>query len=154
VAGFVGGALGGIASALLGPIGWSAAGIGNWAVFGVAIGLFQWLALRGYRSVGTWFVVASTLGWMLFLLGGAWGWVVAGVAVGLMQYFSLTPWKGAGWWIVANPIAWLVAGWAGIAVGTPLLGSNPALAWVAGWGVVGLVGAIILLLPLSRLAEQ
>src|SRR3990172_4753049 len=149
IAGFVGGALGGLASGILGIMGAGGAGFGNWAVFGVAVGLLQWFALRGYRPVGTWFILASMVGWTLFIFGGEWGWVVSGVAIGLLQYLSLTNWKGAGWWIVANAIAWPIAGWAGIAVGTPLLGPNPVLGWIIGWGVVGLVGAIILLAPLS-----
>jgi hypothetical protein len=152
VAGFVGGALGGIASGAMGSVG---GGIGNWAAFGVSIGIMQWFALRGYRSVGMWFIFASMLGWMLFVVGGPQGgWIVAGVAVGLMQYLSLTRWQGAAWWIVANFIAWPVAGAVGYGVGLLLLGSNPVLAWIVGWGVVGLVGAILLLWPLSRLQEK
>jgi len=151
VAGFVGGALGGIAS---GAIGAAGGGIGNWAIFGMAIGLLQWFVLRSYRPVAWFFVFASVLGWMLFMLGGAWGWVVSGVAVGLLQYLGLTKWKGAGWWILGNIIAWPVAGWIGILIGMMLLGWNPFLAWIIGWGVVGLVGAVILLAPLSQLKEK
>ena len=152
VAGFVGGALGGIASGLMGSVG---GGVGNWAAFGVSIGLMQWFALRGYRSVGMWFIFASMLGWMLFVVGGPQiGWIVAGIAVGLMQYLVLAQCKGSVWWIVANPIAWPIAGVVGYGVGLLLLGSNPILAWVVGWGVVGLVGAALLLWPLSRLQEK
>jgi hypothetical protein len=115
----------------------------------------QWFALRGYRSVGMWFIFAGMLGWMLFVLGGfQGGWIVAGVAVGLMQYLSLTRWKGAAWWIVTNPIVWPIAGAVGYGVGLLLIGSNPMLAWVVGWGVVGLVGAALLMWPLSRLQEK
>lgn len=64
--GFSGGALGGITS---GAIGAARGGIGNWAVFGMAISL----------------------------LGGAWGRVVYGMAAGLLQFPGLTNWKGAGW---------------------------------------------------------
>ena len=151
VAGFVGGALGGIASGAIGVVG---EGIGNWASFGVAIGLLQWFVLRSYRPVAFWFVLASLIGWMLFILGGAWGWIVSGVAIGLLQYLGLTQWKGAGWWIPGNIIAWPIAGLVGIAVGTPLMGSNPFLAWIIGWGVVGLVGAMILIVPLSQLKTK
>ncbi len=164
VAGFVGGALGGLASGLFSLMGLSAAnpsvttllstGLGNWAVFGVALGSLQWIALRGYRPVGTWFIFASMLGWMLFVLGGAWGWIVSGIAIGLLQYLALTKWQGAFWWIIANAIAWLIAGWAGIIVGTLILAANPILAWIVGWGVVGLVGAIILLAPLGQLKAK
>lgn len=154
VAGFMGGALGGFVSALLGVTGLSAAGLGNWSAFGACLGIFQWFALRGYRDVGSWFVLASAIGWMLFMVGGTFGWVVAGLAVGLMQYLSLTKWKNAHWWIIGNLLAWPIAGWVGVMVGTPLLAVNPALAWVTGWGVVGLVGAIILLVPLTQLGRE
>jgi hypothetical protein len=62
VAGFVGGALGGLGSGIATLTGAGLAGIGNWAIFGVSIGLLQWLALRGYRTVGTWFVLSSMVG--------------------------------------------------------------------------------------------
>ena len=149
VAGFVGGALGGIASGAMGSVG---GGIGNWAAFGVSIGLMQWFALRGYRTVGIWFIFASMLGWILYLVGGPQvGWIVAGVSVGLMQYLGLAQWKGAPWWIVGNALAWPVAGAVGYGAGLSLLGANVMLAWIVGWGIVGLVGAALLLWPLSRL---
>lgn len=155
VAGFIGGALGGLVSGAMGPVG---AGIGNWAAFGAAIGLMQWFALRGYRAVGVWFVFASTLGWTLFTLagglGGAWGWIIAGGAVGILQSLSLGQGKGAFWWIVVNPLAWLIAGWAGVIVGMPLVQVNPVLGWIVGWGVVGLVGAIVLIAPLTQLQAR
>ena len=155
VAGFVGGALGGAASGAMG-LAWG--GIGNWAAFGAAIGLMQWVALRGYRPVGIWFVVASTLGWTMFVLGGRpqdpGGWIVAGAAVGILQSLSLARWRGAFWWIPANVIAWPIAGTLGIIAGTPLLKDAPVLAWILGWGVVGLVGAVILLAPLTQLKTR
>jgi hypothetical protein len=159
VAGFVGGALGGAASGAMG-LAWG--GIGNWAAFGAAIGLMQWVALRGYRPVGTWFVVASAFGWTTFVLGARlttgpdpwWGWIVAGAAVGILQSLSLARWRGAFWWIPANVIAWPIAGTLGIIVGTPLRKDAPVLAWILGWGVVGLVGAVILLAPLTQLKAR
>jgi len=157
VAGFVGGAIGGLASGILGITGLGAGGFGNWAIFGASLGFFQWLALRGFHAedsqsrLGTWFILASVIGWALFMVGGPWGWVVAGIAVGGLQYFSLADFKGAFLWIIVNPIAWLFAGWVGMAVGTPLLSINPVLAWLVGWGVVGLVGAFLLLIPLILL---
>lgn len=154
VAGLVGGVLGAVASALLGFMGLAGRGLGTWAILGLVLGLFQWLALRGYRTVGTWFVLASTLGWMFFLLHPVWGWVSAGLAVGLLQYLSLSKWKGAAWWIVANLIAWPIAGGIGMAILTSLSASDPGLAWVVSAGITGLVGALLLLMPLSRLAEE
>jgi hypothetical protein len=42
----------------------------------------------------------------------------------------------------------------GYGIGSLLLSSNPILAWIVGWGVVGLVGAALLLWPLSRVQEK
>jgi hypothetical protein len=104
--------------------------------------------------VETWVIFASMIGWTLFPLGGAWGWIVSGLAVGVLQYLGLAHWKGAEWWIVANPVAWSIAGMIGVAAGSLLLSANPVLAWIFGWGVVGLAGAAMLLLPLSQLEER
>ncbi|MEA3408623.1 MAG: hypothetical protein U9R48_11210 [Chloroflexota bacterium] len=143
----VGGLLGGSINLAVGVMG---AGVGNWAILGVSLGLFQWLALRGYRNVGTWFILASTLGWMLFNLGGR---IVSGVAVGIMQYLSLTQWRGAVWWIPANIIAWPVAGRLGTRLGMSM-GLDPGLSWLVAAVLTALVGSIILLFPLSRLAKK
>ncbi|RLD06052.1 MAG: hypothetical protein DRI56_08645 [Chloroflexota bacterium] len=152
IAGFIGGALGGIGSGLMAP---TPEGIGNWAVYGAALGIFQWYALRGYRSVGVWFIFASMLGWMLFPFGGpVWGWVVAGLFIGVFQSLTLSGTKNVFWWIPANIIAWALAGLVGYQVGLLIIGTNPVLAWVIGWGVVGLVGNIILLYPLKMLKEK
>lgn len=152
VAGFVGGALGGIASGMVALAGvGGVGGIGNWAAFGTCIGLFQWFALRGYRPVGGWFVLASALGWLIFPVGGAFGWMVSGAAVGLLQYLGLTNYKGSGWWIIGNVIAWPLAGVAGLAVMSAF--SDPFLPWIMGGGAAALVGAVVLLFPLSRLKE-
>ncbi|MBN1584683.1 MAG: hypothetical protein JXA89_28510 [Anaerolineae bacterium] len=161
-AGLVGGALAGLINRMVGPL---EDGIGNWAVFGAAIGLAQWFALRGYRDVGMWFVLSSTVGWIFFLLQGCIaasaaregvrfeleGWVAAGAAVGLLQFVGLRKWKQAGWWIPGNIIAWPIAGWAGTTVVALLSKPNRTLAEVVSNAVTSLVGAIILLAPLSRL---
>ncbi len=151
IAGFIGGALGGIGS---GAIGTAPGDIDNWAIYGLAIGIFQWYALRGYRSVGSWFILASLLGWMLFPLGGIVGWAVAGLFIGAFQSLTLTRSKNSFWWIPANIIAWTVAGLAGIQVGMLFIDANPVLAWVLGWGAVGLVGNIVLLYPLKIMEEK
>lgn len=152
VANFVGGALSGVANLIVGLWGY---GVGNWAIVGVSLGIAQWYAFRGYRgyhSVNTWFVLASAIGWMLFNLGG---WIVAGVAVGLMQYLSLTRYKGAGWWILGNAIAWPIAGWIATAIVVPTLGGLEfPLALVVLGGITGLLGAVLLLWPLSQLTQK
>lgn len=152
VAGFVGGALGGIASGTVAILGIGGmGGIGNWTAFGTCIGLFQWFVLRSYRPVGSWFVLASALGWLIFPVGGAFGWVVSGFAVGLLQYLGLTNYKGSAWWIIGNIIAWPIAGTVGLIAVSMF--SDPFLPWIVGGGAATLTGAIILLFPLSRLQE-
>ncbi len=155
ICGFIGGALGGLASGLVGfaNVG-GPGGVGNWAVLGASIGLLQWFALRGYREVGTWFPLASLAGWAFFPLGGNLGWFVAGLAVGLLQYLSLSRSRGSFWWIPANTIIWFFAGWAGIFFGMPVVAINPPLGWIFGWGIVGLVGAILLIIPLALMKRD
>jgi hypothetical protein len=160
MAGLIGGAVGGIASGLLGMFALGLEGFGNWAAFGAALGLAQWFALGNYRPMGAWFPVASTLGWMIARIGEISGgltgaFIVAGIAVGLLQFFSMTKYAGSGWWFFGNLIGWPIAGAVGFFVGaviTPMIGFE--LAWIVGWGVVGLVGAIILIAPLSRLKPK
>lgn len=160
LAGLIGGAVGGIGSGVLAWFGWGLEGFGNWAIFGAALGLAQWFALGNYRPVGAWFPLASMLGWMIAMFGQLEGdltgaFIVAGIVVGLLQFFSMTKYAGSGWWFLGNLIAWPVAGTVGFFVGavvTPMIGFE--LAWIAGWSVVGLVGAIILIAPLSRLKPK
>jgi hypothetical protein len=149
--GALGGAAGGLVSALMGLV---LGGVGNWAAFGMCIGLAQWAALRSYRPVGAWWALASTLGWALFSLGGAWGWIVSGLIVGILQSFSMRKYTGAAWWIIANQVAWWIAGAIGLFVGAPMLAGNPALAWLVGWAVVGLLGAAILIVPLTQIKTK
>jgi hypothetical protein len=154
LAGLFGGAIGGIASALLGFIDMGFEGFGNWAVYGAALGMTQWFVLRGYHPVNAWYPLGSTLGWMTFNFGGPLGgWFVAAIVVGVLQFFSLRNLKESGWWIPANFIAWPIAGAIGFVVGTLLTPTDFSLAWVIGWGTVGLVGNTILVVPLAKLRK-
>lgn len=151
VAGFIGGVLGAVASFFIGPEG---KGFGNWAAYGTAIGLFQWLALRGYRKVGTWFVLASMIGWIFAMIGGYLGLIAVGIAVGLLQYMGLTKYKGAFWWIIFNPIAWFVSGSICLQLHGALINTHLILGTLLEFGLGGLLGTAILLFPLSRLAGE
>ena len=51
-------------------------------------------------------------------------------------------------------VAGLVGGALGIVIGAPLLKDSPVPAWIVGWGVVGLVGAVILLAPSTKLKAR
>lgn len=151
IACFIGGAFGGAVSGAIGN-----QGFGNWAVYGAAIGIMQWFALRAYLPVGGWWAVASALGWAsapLFAFTPLGGFCV-GLAIGILQVIGLKA-KGSGWWIGGNTIAWGVAG-----ILLPLLvgpvGSafGFVLGWIVGWGIIATIGALLLLLPLSKLAPQ
>jgi hypothetical protein len=160
LAGLAAGALGGLASDLLGLLAFGLGGFGNWAVYGAVLGLLQWLVLEGYRPVSPWWPLITTLGWTLAavgdVLGGlAFAFIVAGITAGLFQFFFLRKYANAGAWIFGNVFAWPVSGVFGYLVGTlvtPVLGFD--WAWVVSWGEVGMVGAIILIIPLSRLIPR
>lgn len=156
IAGFLGGALGGLLSGLI-TVTFGGVPAANWAAFGGSIGLAQWLALRSYRPVGGWFVVASAIGWAIFPIippSPVTGWVAVGLVVGLLQYFSLRNYGRAYWWIVANPIVWLIATSIAILVASPIFGKDPIWGWIIGWGIVGLVGSCLLLVPLGFLRKE
>jgi hypothetical protein len=160
LAGLVGGALGGIASGLLGLLALGLGSFGNWAVYGAALGLLQWFVLGDYRPVSAWWPLVTTTGWMFAAVGEALGglvfaFILAGVMVGLFQFFFLRKYTNAGVWIIGNVLAWPVAGATGYLVGTfitPTVGLE--WAWVVSWAEVGMLGAIILIMPLSRLKRK
>jgi hypothetical protein len=148
---FLGGAVGGLISgAMQGAL---SGGIGNWAAYGAAIGLMQWIVLSRYIPVGIFWALASTLGWSSLALFQAIhiptpiDWFLTGIVVGVLQWFFL---KGKAtnteWWILLNGLAWLFGGFAGIFGGMLFLQftGNPVLTWVLGWAFVGLLGALIL----------
>jgi hypothetical protein len=160
LAGLVGGALGGIASGLLGLIPLGLGGFGNWAVYGAALGLLQWFVLGDYRPVSPWWPLVTTAAWTLAavgeILGGlVFAFILAGIMVGVFQFFLLKEYPNAGVWIIGNLLAWPIAGATGYLVGTLI---TPAIgfewAWVVSWAEVGLFGAIILIMPLSRLKRK
>jgi hypothetical protein len=79
---------------------------------------------------------------------------VARLVNGILQSLSLARWRRAFWWIPANAIAWFVAGLAGLLVQALLLPATTALGWIVDSDVVGLVGALVLLVPLSELKAR
>ena len=148
IASFIGGALGGALSGAMGD-----QGFGNWALYGAAIGIMQWLALRAYLPVSGWWAVASAVGWAStpFFAFTPFGGFFVGLAIGILQIIALKA-SGKGWWIGGNALAWGVAGLLlpGLAF---IIGSifEFALGWIIGWGSIAAIGALLLLLPLSRL---
>ncbi len=148
---FIGGAFGGALSGAIGE-----QGAGNWAVYGAAIGVMQWFALRGYLPVGGWWALASALGWAsapLFVFT-PFGGCFVGLAVGVLQIVGLKA-KGLLWWVGGNAVAWGAAG-----ILTPPLAKfiggafGFALGWIIGWGIIAAISALFLLLPLARLVPE
>ena len=148
VASFIGGALGGAFSGAMGD-----QGFGNWAIYGAALGIMQWFALRGYLPLGGWWAVSSAIGWAFAPLfgGNPLGGFMVGLAIGFFQIIGLKV-EGKFWWIGGNALAWGL-----VALLLPMLveplgnAFGFALGWIIGWGLVALIGAFLLLLPLSKL---
>jgi len=144
---FVGGAIGGIASAWLGN-----AGFGNWAIYGACLGIAQQTAIKKYIPATGWWAVASTVGWALYPLGQFWAPVLVGISLGILQSLSLRKVSGKGWWVGGNLVIWPLVTMIGMAIVGPIFGTfGPVLGWIVGWGLVGLLGAILLIYPLSQL---
>ena len=148
IASFIGGALGGTFSGAIGD-----QGFGNWAVFGAALGIMQWFALRAYLPVGGWWALASAVGWSFAPLFGdnPFGGFFVGLAIGALQIIGLKA-KGQGWWIIGNALAWGLTGFITLFLIEPIGSAfGFVLGWIIGWGMVGAIGASLLQLPLSRL---
>lgn len=93
------------------------------AAIGAIFGILQWLVLRKLIYGASWWILASTLGWILGeaiaqlwtiavtgIMGVEVRAIVVGAAVGLVQWFVLRRFVyGAGWWILASTIGWTVA---------------------------------------------
>lgn len=160
----LGGAVGGFLSGALGVLGLKTpGGLGNWTVFGVAIGVSQWLVLREYLDIGPPWAVFSALGWSAWSLFEAGhlspylGWATVGLIVGILQYLVLMRVRRkAFWWIPANIFGWLVAGPVGWVIGMILLQARLSLpaAWVVGWACVGAVGSLVLGFSLARMPAR
>lgn len=159
-----GGAAGGFLSGALGAAGVETpGGLGNWTVFGAAIGISQWWVLRGYLGVGPSWAALSALGWSVWSYFQATqapapaGWLVVGLAVGVLQWFSLMQRvRRHILWIPANVLAWPIAGGLGTAFGFFLAGSgvDGPVAWVLGWACVGAVASLVLGFVLRRMPRK
>ena len=151
IASFIGGALGGAFSGAMGD-----QGFGNWAIYGAALGIMQWFALRGYLPVGGWWAVASAIGWAFAPLfgGNPLGGFIVGLIVGLLQVIGLNV-EGKAWWIGGNALAWGLTGFVILFLIEPIGDAfGWLLGWIIGWGMIALIGAFLLLLPLSRLVPK
>ena len=160
----LGAGIGGFLSGVIGSLSLQTPGdLGNWTVFGVAIGISQWFVLSRYLGLGPFWAVLSALGWSVWSIlqaGGApphVGWVIVGLTVGILQWFMLVRVRRrAIWWVPANVVGWLVAGSVGWVLGLGLLQSGFSLtaAWIMGWAAVGVVGSLFWGFALARMPAK
>jgi hypothetical protein len=67
-------------------VGW----VGGAGLFGTVVGALQWLVLRGQVPRAGWWVLASTVGWVVGMpLGGIFGWLALGAAYGAITGAAL-----------------------------------------------------------------
>jgi hypothetical protein len=133
-------------------------GIGNWAAFGAAIGIMQWLVLSRYIPVGMFWALASTIGWSSLALFQALvlptplDWFLSGIIVGLLQWLLIRKTvANCRIWVLVNGVAWLAGGFTGVFGGLAFLQvvQNPVITWLVGWTFIGLIAALILGLALA-----
>jgi hypothetical protein len=99
---------------------------------GLSFGIMQWLILRRYMPRAGWWVLVSTLGWILgfgvLALAGKFAenlvpsaiqpevsalvfFLAAGVSLGILQWLVLRRHMlQAGWWVLANVVGWGILG--------------------------------------------
>ncbi|MGK7900480.1 MAG: hypothetical protein AB4352_03520 [Hormoscilla sp.] len=117
-------------------------GVWEGLIGGGAIGLGQWLVLRGRISHAWWWIVASIVGWGLIGASdlGALGWaaprtmqIPLRLIFGFADGLQIGCWLGALQWLVLSrqvPFAWL---WTLVSTGSWAIGM------AIGWGVGGML---------------
>ena len=109
---------------------------------GAAVGVMQWLVLRREVSGAGWWVLASTVGWVMgkaaaflgILFVGLQGFspvsanivsgAVVGAVVGVLQWLILRrQLRRAGWWVLASTVGWVMGQAAHGAIGLPAVGA-------------------------------
>ena len=109
---------------------------------GAAVGVIQWLVLRREVSGAGWWVLASTVGWVMgtaaaglgILLVGLQEFspvsaslvfsVMVGAVVGVLQWLILRrQLRRAGWWVPASIVGWAMGQAAHGAIGLPAVGA-------------------------------
>lgn len=154
----VGGAGGGLISGALQGVVFGE--IGNWAAFGTVISFMQWLVLSRFIPTGMYWALAGTIGWsflalfQFLALPTPLDWFLTGILVGILQWLLIrNKVSNSYWWILVNGIAWSLGGFFGIFGGLVFLSftGNPVLTWVVGWAAIGLIGAVILGIPLKNM---
>ncbi|MDE2994821.1 MAG: hypothetical protein OXU67_13170 [Chloroflexota bacterium] len=159
LASVVGGGVGGV---VLGPVfsvvepafGLLVGGVAVGAIGGAALGVLQWLVLRGRLVRAGWWIVASTVGWAV---GGAAFGLVGGAVTGVLQWLVLRRRLArAGWWIAASTVGWAIG--PVIVLFGGVIGELDAalivLLVAVLWGIGGLVGGAITGVVLVWLLRQ
>lgn len=132
-------------------------------VWGLGIGIAQWAVLRTYLNIGPLWVIITVLGWgtvpicEIVRIPGEIHWFVAGLCVGVLQWLLLRRvCIRTIWWLPTNLFGWFAALSVGTASGFFMLRAQveDPVAWVLGWGMVGLVGSIILGIPLIFMSPK
>ena len=136
-----------------------------WPTLGLVTGLLQYLLLRRHLPRIGWWIAATTLGWLLGLIGSrvlyrtlygiidvnAIGFdilitALVGGVMGLAQWLVLHPRvHHAAWWIPANILSWGVVGW-----GAATLSNQMVIPAVGIMLVPGIATGIALWLLLDR----
>ena len=152
----------GVGGVVLGPVfsvvepafGLLVGGVAVGAMGGAALGVLQWLVLRGRLVRAGWWIVASTVGWAV---GGAAFGLVGGVVTGVLQWLVLRRRLArAGWWIAASTVGWAI-GPVIVLFGGVIGGMDAALIVLLVavlWGIGGLVGGAITGVVLVWLLRQ
>lgn len=132
-----------------GRLAWVGAWIAGGAVGAPVLGLTQWLVLRRQISQAGWWMLTTSVGW---IVGWGAGFAVlatphpqpvvagamAGVGIGLLQWSVLRRHVSrAGWWILACSVSWALS-WTSFALGG-LLASLVGVVGVAAITGTGLV---------------
>ena len=136
-------------------------------VLGLLAGFLQYLLLRRYLPRMGWWIVATTLGLLLGLVGGGllfhtlysildslWfgilNTVLIGGSMGLVQWLVLRQRvHHAAWWILANVLGWGVVGW-----GAATLSNQMVIPAVSLLLVPGITTSIALWLLLDQLPRR
>jgi hypothetical protein len=149
----VGGAIGGVLSAIMGN---TLGGTANWAVFGLAIGVSQLLILPELRKEWFSWILFSGIAWAVmgrFPAGSFMAPAATGLMLGILQgYIIHKHRKRAYLWIPANIIAWVVGGAVGLVVAIQLTSAGlVGFDMIAGLASASLIGALILWVALANM---
>ncbi len=156
----------GVLAGMLSRLPQAAYGLVIGSVFGAAIGTAQWLVLRRYLDQVGWWVLLTSVGWVVFwelnllnLLGAAEGIAfipdilhlgMFGGLVGILQWSLLRgKVQGAGWWVLASVLAGMLGALVADGVNATLQSDSP-LDFLTGSMVGGMINGITMMWLLQQ----